>query len=60
MGRAAAHIGQEVTFEQMLNSDHAFAPDADKLTDKNSPSPLPSDDKGMYPQPEPGKKKREY
>jgi hypothetical protein len=60
MGRAAAHIGREITFEEMLNSQHAFAPDADKLTDKNSPSPLPSDDKGMYPQPEPGKKKREY
>jgi hypothetical protein len=44
----------------MLNSQHAFAPDADKLTDKNSSSPLPSDDKGMYPQPEPGKKKTEY
>jgi len=60
MGRAAAHIGQEVTFEQMLNSEHAFAPDVDKITDKSSPSPLPSDSKGMYPQPEPGKKKTEY
>ena len=60
MGRAAAHIGKEITFDEMLNSQHAFAPDADKLTDKNSPSPLPSDAKGMYPQPEPGKKKREY
>jgi predicted dehydrogenase len=60
MGRAAAHIGQEVTFDQMLNSQHAFSPDADKLTDKNSPSPLKSDEKGMYPQPEPGKKKTEY
>jgi len=60
MGRAAAHIGREVTFEQMLNSDHAFAPDADKFTDKNSPAPLKSDAKGIYPQPEPGRKKREY
>jgi hypothetical protein len=60
MGRAAAHIGAEVTFEQMLNSQHAFAPDADKLTSKDSPSPLKSDEKGMYPQPEPGKKKTEY
>jgi predicted dehydrogenase len=60
MGRAAAHIGQEVTFEQMLNSEHAFAPDADKITDKTSPAPLQPDEKGMYPQPMPGKKKREY
>ena len=59
MGRASAHIGREITFEQMLNSDHEFAPDVDKLT-KDSPSPLMPDDKGMYPQPEPGKKKREY
>jgi predicted dehydrogenase len=60
MGRMAAHIGQEVTFDQMLNSDHEFAPNVDKITSKDSPSPLPSDDKGMYPQPEPGRKKREY
>ena len=60
MGRAAAHIGKEVTFDDMLNSKHAFAPDADKLTAKDSPAPLKSDEKGMYPQPEPGKKKTEY
>jgi predicted dehydrogenase len=60
MGRAAAHIGREVTFEQMLNSDHEFAPNVDKLKDRNDPSPLMPDDKGMYPQPEPGRKKREY
>jgi len=60
MGRAATHIGQEVTFDQMLNSDHEFAPDVDKITSKDSPAPLQPDSKGMYPQPEPGKKKREY
>jgi hypothetical protein len=60
MGRASAHIGQEVTLEQMLNWEHAYAPDADKFTDKNSPAPLQPDDKGMYPQPQPGRKKREY
>ncbi|MDB5290747.1 MAG: hypothetical protein JWL69_1988 [Phycisphaerales bacterium] len=59
MGRMAAHTGQEISFEQMLNSDHEFAPDIDKLT-VDSPGPLPSDAKGMYPQPEPGRKKREY
>ena len=59
MGRAAAHIGQEITFDEMLNSDHEFAPGVDQLT-KDSPAPLQPDEKGMYPQPEPGKKKREY
>jgi len=32
MGRMAAHTGQEVTFDQILNSDHEFAPNLDKLT----------------------------
>src|SRR3954464_6227135 len=32
MGRFGAHTGQLVTFDQMLNHDHEFAPDADKLT----------------------------
>ena len=59
MGRMSAHIGQEVTFDQMLNSDHEFAPNIDHIT-KDSPSPLPADENGRYPQPEPGKKKREY
>ncbi len=59
MGRASAHIGHEITFDEMLNSDHIFAPDVDKLT-LESPAPLLADDKGMYPQPMPGKKKREY
>jgi hypothetical protein len=59
MGRMAAHTGQEITFDQMLNSDHAFAPDVDKL-DYNAPAPVMPDAKGMYPQPEPGKKTREY
>jgi predicted dehydrogenase len=60
MGRASAHIGREITLEEMLNWEHAYAPDADKFTDKNSPAPLQPDDKGMYPQPQPGRKKREY
>ena len=32
MGRMAAHTGQEITFEDMLNCEHEFAPDVDKLT----------------------------
>ncbi|HEY2584439.1 MAG TPA: hypothetical protein VGI81_01595, partial [Tepidisphaeraceae bacterium] len=59
MGRMAAHTGQEITFEQMLNSDHEFAPNIDKI-DYDSPAPLLPDAKGMYPQPEPGRKTREY
>jgi hypothetical protein len=59
MGRMSAHTGQEVTFDQMLNSDHEFAPGIEKIT-FDSPAPVMPDDKGMYPKPEPGKKKREY
>ena len=59
MGRMSAHIGQEVTFEQMLQSEHEFAPGIDKIT-FDSPAPLMPDEKGMYPQPAPGRKSREY
>jgi predicted dehydrogenase len=59
MGRMAAHTGQEITFDEMLNSDHEFAPGIDKIT-ADSPAPVISDAKGMYPQPEPGRKRREY
>jgi predicted dehydrogenase len=60
MGRMAAHTGQEITFEDMLNSEHEFAPGVDQLT-MNSPSPLVADAEGRYPIPMPGmNKKREY
>jgi hypothetical protein len=60
MGRKAAHTGQEVTFEGMLNSDHEYAPGADKFT-MDSPAPLKADANGKYPVPEPGIiKDREY
>ena len=60
MGRMAAHTGREVTFEQMLNCTHEFAPDVDKLTD-DGPAPVMPDKDGRYPVPEPGKKvDREY
>lgn len=59
MGRMAAHTGQEITFDAMLNSEHEFAPGLDKLT--MSSAPLKADDKGFYPVPEPGHKPdREY
>lgn len=60
MGRAACHTGQEITFQELLNSDHEFAPGLDKLT-KNSPSQLMPGADGRYPTPQPGMKgKREY
>ncbi len=59
LGRMAAHTGQEITFDQMLNCDHEFAPGLDKLTEQ-TPAPLQPDAHGMYPKPEPGRKSKEY
>ena len=60
MGRMAAHTGQIVTWDDILNCEHEFAPDADKLT-MESDSPLMPDADGRYPVPRPGiVKKREY
>ncbi len=60
MGRLAAHTGQIVTFDQMLNHEHEFAPNVDKLT-ADGPSPLPPGPDGKYPVPRPGiETKREY
>jgi predicted dehydrogenase len=60
MGRMAAHTGQEITFEQMLNCEHEMAPGLDKLT-MNSPAPLQAGPDGRYPVPQPGiVKNREY
>ncbi len=53
MGRAAAHTGQEITYEEMLNSPYEYAPGVDKLT-MSSPAPLKAGADGKYPQPEPG------
>jgi predicted dehydrogenase len=60
MGRMAAHTGQIITYDQMLNCPHEFAPNADKLT-MNGPAPLQMGPDGKYPVPEPGIKiDREY
>jgi predicted dehydrogenase len=60
MGRMAAHTGQLITRDQMLNCDHEFAPEVDKLT-MDSPAPVQADAEGKYPIPQPGiKTKREY
>lgn len=60
MGRMAAHTAQIITFDQMLNSPHEFAPDVDKLT-MDGPPPLRLGADGKYPVPQPGiLKDREY
>jgi predicted dehydrogenase len=60
MGRMAAHTGQIITYDQMLNCPHEFAPNVDKLT-MDGPPPLQMGPDGKYPVPEPGvKKDREY
>jgi predicted dehydrogenase len=60
MGRMACHTGKIVTFDQMLNLEHEFAPDVDKLV-LNGPAPILADANGKYPVPAPGlKKTREF
>jgi len=60
MGRMAAHTGQIVTYDDILNSDHEFAPGLDKIT-LESPAPLQANPDGKYPVPMPGiTRKREY
>jgi predicted dehydrogenase len=54
MGRMACHTGQLITYDDMLNCPHEFAPDVDKLT-MDSPAPLQVDTSlGHYPYPQPG------
>jgi hypothetical protein len=59
MGRMAAHTGQEITYDQILNLDHEFAPGVGEFTE-DSPAPLQAGPDGKYPFPEPGIKSLEY
>jgi predicted dehydrogenase len=60
MGRKAAHTGQEITFDDMLNSEQEYAPTVDKMT-PDSPAPVTAGPDGKYPQPMPGiTRDREY
>ena len=60
MGRMATHTGRIVTYDEILNSDHEFAPGLDRL-DENSPAPVQMQADGLYPTPAPGiKREREY
>jgi predicted dehydrogenase len=60
MGRMAAHTGQIVTWDNILNCQHEFAPTVDKLT-MNGPAPLLAGADGKYAVPQPGIiRKQEY
>ncbi len=60
MGRMAAHTGQIIAFDDILNCPHEFAPDVDKLTMEGA-APLQLAANGKYPMPEPGiTRKQEY
>ena len=53
MGRMAAHTGRVITFDEMLNCEHEFAPGLEQLT-TDSAAPLQPDASGRYPVPQPG------
>ncbi len=55
MGRMAAHTGQLITRDQILNCDHEFAPNADRLV-LGGEAPLKMNEEGKYPIPTPGKR----
>jgi predicted dehydrogenase len=60
MGRMAAHTGRVVAYDEILNHEHEFAPDVDKLS-MDSPAPLQLGKDQKYPVPQPGiTTKREY
>jgi hypothetical protein len=61
MGRMAAHTGQEIMLDDLLNCDQEFAPGLDKLTGTDGAAPLKADKDGKYPVPTPGiTRKHEY
>lgn len=53
MGRMAAHTGHVITYDQMLECPHDFAPDVAHLT-ADGPAPVTPDADGRYPIPQPG------
>jgi predicted dehydrogenase len=53
MGRAACHLGQTVTWDEITNSNFQFCPDLDNL-DYDSPAFVRADDQGRFPVPIPG------
>lgn len=53
MGRMAAHTGQVITLDDLMECEHEFAPDVDKLT-LESEAPIKADANGKYSVPMPG------
>lgn len=53
MGRAAAHSGKIITWDEAMASNFSFCPNIDQLTD-DSPPPVREDAQGRYPVPVPG------
>jgi predicted dehydrogenase len=53
MGRWAAHTGQEITYDEMLNDTHELAPGVATMT-MDGPAPIMPDAQGRYPIPQPG------
>ncbi len=53
MGRAAAHSGKIITWDEAMASNFRFCPAIDSLTDDSAP-PIQADSQGQYPVPVPG------
>jgi predicted dehydrogenase len=53
MGRMATHTGQEVTWDQVMQSEFQFVKDIDHLT-FDTPAPIHDGPDGIYPAPQPG------
>jgi predicted dehydrogenase len=53
MGRAAAHSGKIITWDEAMASNFRFFPTIDSLTDDSAP-PIQADNQGHYPVPIPG------
>ena len=53
MGRAAAHTGKIVTFDQMKTSQFQFIENIDAMTE-TTPAPIKAGEDGLYEPPMPG------
>lgn len=53
MGRSAVHTGQIISYDDILNSDHDFAPGLAELNLESAAPLVPGPD-GKYPVPQPG------